>query len=203
MIDKTKITVNLVNNANWFVLTAFFFALGIIAPIFFITEDVFLLTELTSGQKEILEEMAKEIFEGPPLRGILLIFFNNFFSSLFVMFLGVILGIPPLLGLFSNGALLGFIMTAMSNEEVPVIFFIVLGILPHGIFELPAFFISAALGLKTGFHLIFPIKQKTRKESIGYIWKEYWSLFPLVVWLLLLGAVIEIIVTPRLLSLVL
>lgn len=203
MIDRKKITGILLRNLNWLALTVFFFVTGIISSLLFITEEFLLVSELTAGQKELLEEMAREVFEAPPLRGILLIFFNNFLASLSVMFLGIILGIPPLLGLFSNGALLGYLMTALSNEEVPVFVFVVLGILPHGIFELPAFFISAALGLKTGFHLIFPILPKNRRQSIVFIWKEYGALFPLVIWLLLLGAIIEILVTPRLLSLVL
>lgn len=203
MIDKTKITGILLPNLNWLVLTVFFFIMGIISSIFVITEETLFFAELTSGQKELLEEMAKEILEAPPLRGILLIFFNNFLASLSVMFLGIIIGIPPLLGLFGNGALLGYLMAALSSEEIPVFVFVVLGIIPHGIFELPAFFISAAFGLKTGFHLIFPITQKNRRQSIGSIWKEYVALLPLVIFLLLLGAIIEILVTPGLLSLVL
>ena len=92
----------------------------------------------------------------------------------------MLLGIPSLFGLFFNGALLGSLLVTLGLENQPVFVFIALGILPHGVFELPAFFISAAFGLKLGFHLIFPLPQKKRGESISLIWKEYWSLFPLV-----------------------
>jgi len=79
--------------------------------------------------------------------------------------------------------------------------FFVLGVLPHGIIEIPAFFLAAAFGLKFGYHIIFPMPQKSRGEGLVLIWKEFWALFPLIVAMLLLSAGIEIILTPVLVGL--
>lgn len=149
-----------------------------------------------------MQEMAELIFTSPPVIGIAILFFNNLLSSLYVVLLGIILGLPSLLGLFTNGAFLGTVMSSLSHEGISALTFVSLGVLPHGIFELPAFFLAAAFGLKLGFHTIFPLPQKKRGESIIFIWKEFWSILPLVLNLLILAAVIEILITPHLLNMV-
>jgi stage II sporulation protein M len=88
------------------------------------------------------------------------LFLHNLFASLQMMLMGIFLGIVPLIGLFTNGALLGSIAAGLATEDIPLLAFMSLGILPHGIFELPAFFISSAFGMKMGFHLVFPLPQK-------------------------------------------
>jgi stage II sporulation protein M len=203
MLIKTKTFRIISQNLNWVILALLFFLFGVITAVFVFGNEGFFLAELTEVQKSILHEMAELIFQGFFLRGILLLFLNNLFASLQMMLLGIVLGIPSLLGLFTNGALLGSMITILSREGQPVLPFVVLGILPHGIFELPAFFISAAFGLKLGFHLIFPLPQKKRRESLAFIWKEYWSLFPLILNLLILAAIVEVVITPLLLGLVL
>jgi len=75
------------------------------------------------------------------------IFVNNLFSSFIGMAAGIFLGIFPFMASLSNGYLLGFV-SSMSVSEAG------LGslwrILPHGIFELPAVFISFGLGIRLG-----------------------------------------------------
>ncbi len=79
------------------------------------------------------------------------IFLNNLQSSFFGLIFGVLFGIFPLIATVVNGYLLGFIASMSVEGEG---FLILLRILPHGIFELPAIFISLALGLKLGINLI-------------------------------------------------
>ena len=185
-------------NSNWIIIAALFFLIGIfVASFAFGNEDLF-LADLTETQQTFLQEMADMIFAGSPIKGIALLFFNNIVASLQMMLLGIFLGVPPLLGLFSNGALLGTLISGLGHEGIPVFSFLSVGILPHGIFELPAFFISAAFGLKMGFHLVFPLPQKKRGESLGIIWREYFSIFPLVVYLLFIASIIEVVMTPLL-----
>ena len=87
-------------------------------------------------------------------------------------------------------------VATLAGEGISILSFTVLGILPHGIFEIPAFIISAAFGLKLGYHLIFPLTGKKRGESLVTIWREYWSVFPLIMNLLILAAIVEVLVTP-------
>ncbi len=187
-------------NLNWLVLSLLFFSLG--AGIVYLAPQngTYLLEEIPAEQKQLLQEMAQMVFEGSALRGALILFGNNVVASVQVMILGIALGVPSLLGLLANGALLGYIMKSLSLEGIPLLPFIFLGILPHGIFELPAFLLSAALGLKMGFHLVFPLPHKKRGESLKYILKEYWTLLPLVFYLLALAAMIEVLVSPALLQ---
>jgi stage II sporulation protein M len=202
MLIKPKTRRIFGHNISWILLAAFFFLFGIISAVIFFGNENLFLTELTAAQKEILGDLAELILGGSLLRGIMLLFLNNLFTSLQMVVLGIFLGIPSLFGLFFNGALLGSLLVTLGRESQPVFAFIALGILPHGVFELPAFFISAAFGLKLGFHLIFPLPQKKRLESLSFIWKEYWGLLPLVAGLLILAAIIEIGLTPLLLKLI-
>jgi len=89
------------------------------------------------------------------------IFFNNLQSSFFVMVFGVFLGIFPVVGAILNGYLLGFV-ASMGVGEGGVS--VLLRLLPHGIFELPAVFISLGMGLRLGSWLII--------EPIKFYWKK-------------------------------
>ncbi len=203
MLINAKVRAILKEDLGWFIIAALFFGMGIVTAVLFFGNEELFLGELTEGQHKALQEIAEIVFGGSPLRGIIYLLINNLVASLTVMLLGVILGIPPLLGLFSNGALLGSVMAALAGEGVSVFPFILLGIVPHGIFELPAFIISAAFGLKLGYHLIFPLPGKKRGESLVTIWRDYWSVFPLILKLLVLAAFLEVLVTPHLLNLIL
>ncbi len=202
MIIKPETRVILQQNISWLIISLLFFLIGIIIAYTAPRNGFLFFGDVTEGQHQFLQEMARLVFEGSPIRGIAILFFNNLLASLQAMFLGIILGIPTLLGLFTNGALLGYLMKELSLEGVSLLPFISLGILPHGIFELPAFFFSTAFGLKLGFHLVFPLPNKKRGESLKQVLKEYWTILPLVVYLLVIAAVIEVLVTPALLGLV-
>jgi stage II sporulation protein M len=202
MFLKPKVTAILLRNLNWFILALFFFVVGIITAVLAFGDERFFLTQLTESQQELLYELAQSIFEAPPLIGIMRLFLHNLFASLQMMLMGIFLGIVPLIGLFTNGALLGSIATGLATEDIPILAFMSLGILPHGIFELPAFFISSAFGMKMGFHLVFPLPQKKRWESLRYVWDEFFTLLPLILILLIAAAIIEILVTPMLIQLI-
>ena len=189
------------NNRSWLIISLLIFALGFFS---------FMGNNLASGQEQgeiinqemmvFLEQIVEFIEESHPLMGSLLIFLNNLVSSLQMLFLGVILGISPLLTLLVNGAVLGTVSVQVLGEGASP-WFLVAGIVPHGIPELAAFFICSALGLKIGYHtIISPLPDKSRKQSFKFIWKEIISVLPLVVVLLFIAAVIEIYITKNLLT---
>ena len=78
------------------------------------------------------------------------IFLNNIKGSFFGVILGVILGVFPVWGALSNGYVLGFVASKVVAEQGS---FVLLRLIPHGIFELPAIFISLGMGLKLGLSL--------------------------------------------------
>lgn len=201
MIINHRVLRILYQNLNWIVLSLLFFIFGIIASLLAFGESSNFILELTESQQQLLEQMAEMIFSGSPLRGIFILFLNNFFASLQIMIFGILLGIPTLLSLFANGAILGGVATNLGDGGIAGLSFLALGILPHGIFEIPAFLSSAAFGLKMGFHLVFPLPQKKRWESLSIIWKEFFTVFPLILLLLIIAAIIEVLVTPALIDL--
>lgn len=113
------------------------------------------------------------------------IFFNNIQSSFFGMAFGALLGIFPVIATVTNGYLLGFVASlSVQTEGV----FVLWRLLPHGIFELPAIFISLGLGLKLGTFAI----QKDRFKFLKENFIESMKVFILVVVpLLILAAIIE------------
>lgn len=187
-------------NRNWLILAVIIFLAGTLFA-FFGTAQQGGSTPAIETQLDDLHKLFDLILDNPPLIMVLIVFLKNFMAVAQMLFLGVLAGISPLATLFLNGYILGIaaaLQQAMGNA-VPAV--IILGILPHGVFELSAVFICAALGLKLGYHCIaFPLPQKTRLQSFRHIWKEIVSIIPLIVTLLLCAAIVEIYITPHLLG---
>ena len=116
---------------------------------------------------------------------IIKIFTNNAYVSLLSIILGFILGIVPLLNALTNGVVLGYVLAKVYAISGFTEFW---KILPHGIFELPAVFISLGLGLKTGMALF----SKKPVNEIKYRLIQSIKVFLFVVVpLLILAAIIE------------
>lgn len=113
------------------------------------------------------------------------IFFNNLQSSFMGMIFGIFLGIFPLAVGIVNGYVLGFVASASVNSEG---IFVLWRLFPHGIFELPAVFISLGMGLKIGSFIFQKKKFYFLKENF---WKSLKAFFLVVVPLLAVAAVIE------------
>ncbi|MEX0932724.1 MAG: stage II sporulation protein M [Candidatus Pacearchaeota archaeon] len=121
--------------------------------------------EISQKIFEFIEELLRRT-EGLSQIGLIAyIFFNNLQSSFFGMFFGVFLGIFPIINAILNGYLVGFVASlAVEQEGIWILWRLV----PHGVFELPAIFISLGLGLRIGvlsisWFIIKPIK---------FYWKE-------------------------------
>lgn len=113
------------------------------------------------------------------------IFSNNVTSSLFGLFLGVFFGIFPFFNSLFNGTLLGYVYARASIVEG---YGVIWRLFPHGIFELPAVFISLGLGV----HLGASFFGSKRRETFITRWKESMKVFLTIVFpLLALAAIIE------------
>ncbi len=189
------------NNRSWLFLAASVFLICSVLFSFAVPAANPADEQVFNGQFDQLMGMFDFIMDAHPVISALLIFMNNFLSMVQMLLLGVIAGISPLLTLGLNGALVGVILSLTADQGIPLLAVIVFGILPHGIFELFAFFLCGALGLKFGYHCVAsPLPGMTRLQSFRYIWKEAISILPLTVLLLLLAAFIEIMVTQHLLE---
>jgi stage II sporulation protein M len=113
------------------------------------------------------------------------IFSNNIKVTFIGLISGIFFGILPLLTSIANGYLLGFVSSLVIIEEN---FLSLWRILPHGIFELPAVFISLGLGLKLGMFIFQKKKIKYLKKNLYNSLKVF---FLIILPLLLVAAIIE------------
>ncbi|MGV8142352.1 MAG: stage II sporulation protein M [Candidatus Pacearchaeota archaeon] len=113
------------------------------------------------------------------------IFSNNITSSLVALLFGVLFGIFPLMTALFNGALLGYVY---SEASALAGYGVIWRLIPHGIFELPAIFISLGLGVYVGSALFGKDKIVTVLARL----KNSFRAFLTVVFLLLaIAALIE------------
>jgi stage II sporulation protein M len=129
----------------------------------------------------------------------LVIFINNAIKALGIVFLGILLGLPPLLFVGLNGFILGGLGSAL--ESVKGWRYVMAGFVPHAVIEIPVILLATALGLTLG---IESLKWLVRRESrvklqLSDCLKVYlrWILPGLAV-----AAIIEVFVTPLLIGLV-
>ncbi|MBS4022485.1 MAG: stage II sporulation protein M [Dethiobacter sp.] len=196
MVNRIKLVFT--ENRSWLFLATTFFFLGYILSYSALSSDPALFNMLEETAFPLLRDLGDRVFSGNPIAGTLILFFHNLTASLQVIILGFILGIPALFSTLANGTLLGAVVAHMANEGILPLQLIIISILPHGMFELPAFLLSAALGLKLGYHVVFPLPGQGRKETIVHIFREIKNAFPAIVLLLAVAAMLEVFVTPGL-----
>lgn len=143
-------------NFIWLVLGFFIFA-ALIG--FFISPSELISEKIMEFIQEILEKTAGM----SSMELICFIFLNNLKSSFMGLILGFFLGIFPVIATLVNGYLLGFVsLMAVESEGVLSLW----RLFPHGIFELPAVFISLGMGLKFGTFLFEKNKLKSFKDFL-------------------------------------
>jgi len=134
---------------------------------------------------KFIEELLKNTQDLSQFELIRFIFFNNLQSSFLGMVLGILLGFFPLIFAITNGYVLGFVASATVNVEGISILW---RLFPHGIFELPAIFISLGLGLK----LMTFIFEKNKLKTLKIYTKNSLRTFLfIIIPLLIIAAVIE------------
>jgi len=162
-----------------YIVIGIFLIFGLIG--FFIPAPDFLMEQILDFVRELLEKTQGM----SQMELIQFIFFNNLKSSFFGMIFGVALGIFPLFSTVINGYILGFVASmTVEGEGLSVLW----RLLPHGIFELPAVFISLGLGLKLGTFVFYEKKLETFKE---FFWSSLRVFLFIVIPLLILAGIIE------------
>lgn len=116
---------------------------------------------------------------------IIFIFLNNLQSALLGMLLGVLIGIPSVINSLINGVVIGYVLRKVYAVSGFSEFW---RLLPHGIFELPAIFISLGLGLRFG---MFAFKKDAKKEFVNRFFGVARTFVLIVLPLLLIAAIIE------------
>ena len=164
------------------------FIYSIILLFIFFTIFGFILpvpAELEVKILEFIEQLLKHT-EGLSQRELInFIFWNNFQSSLIGMLFGIFFGVFSVISAIANGYLLGFVASRVTGING---FFVLWRLFPHGIFELPALFISLGLGLRLGTFILEQNKIETLKN---YLIKSIKVFLFIILPLLIFAAIIE------------
>ncbi|SEW27259.1 stage II sporulation protein M [Natrinema salifodinae] len=176
----------------WF--AASLFALGIVAGVALLLAGYDLLEIIA----ELLDESLFPDLEADGLDLARLLLVNNT-QAFAVSILGALtLGVLTAWAMVFNGIIVGNVGAAIGTS---VGFdYIFVGLIPHGIFELPSLFIAAGVG----FRLLHRLGQRIRGTRGAAITKPYLyrtALLVFAAWLLLaVAALVEAFVTPALLE---
>ncbi|WP_336790757.1 stage II sporulation protein M [Paenibacillus sp. MMO-177] len=93
--------------------------------------------------------------ENPTLAFMVFIFLNNAIKSIFIIYIGALFGIIPIFFLVLNGMVVGFLLQHVAQTQgTGDMLTVVLGLLPHGIIEIPAIVVACAYGMKFGVLLL-------------------------------------------------
>ncbi|MCK4891488.1 MAG: stage II sporulation protein M [Candidatus Pacebacteria bacterium] len=148
-------------------------------------------------------EEIKSIFvfeKEPTLLQLFFFIFENNVSKLFIiLLLGIFAGLIPFFSVFINGLVLGVFAQVVSIEISWPFFFV--GIIPHGIIELPVLIVSSAIGIRIGkvaIYSLFSKKESFKRELIKALKFFVLILIPL----LFVAALIEAFITTALLEMV-
>lgn len=144
-------------------------------------------------------EMFKWILGLNPLLIMLAIFLKNFLACAMSVLLGLGFGLVPLLVLTSNGFMIGVVSYDVIQKQG--LLYLMAGIMPHGIIELPTILLGISLGFRLGYLLVLTILG----EEVDLAGETRIAVHFLVGWflpLLFLAAAIETFITPLIISVV-
>ncbi|WP_432666372.1 stage II sporulation protein M [Wukongibacter baidiensis] len=134
---------------------------------------------------------SNEAWDYPLMSSIIMV--NNISVSFKAFVLGITLGIGTIYVLFYNGAILGALTGLVYIFGNPIHYWSL--ILPHGIIELTAIFISGGAGLILARSILIP-REYSRRHSIMKGAKEAVSLVFGVILMLIIAGIIEGFFTP-------
>jgi len=151
------------------------------------------VVNLFSGELAAFEKLASML--GPfQATTAVIIFFKNVSTLLFSFVFSPILCLFPVLALVLNGSLISFVSVIVAQEESLLL--VLAGMLPHGIFEIPALIIGEAAALSFGTATIIAIFSRGRRNQLLPNFKMNLKYLILAFILLVPAAIIETFVTP-------
>lgn len=186
---------SLLKEYKWYVIAAFScFAVGMLLSLALVLTDIntakFFLPEQYINSAGASRD-ANAQWNYPLMSSQIMV--NNILVSLRAFVFGITLGLGTIYVLFFNGAMLGSLTGLMYLKGNPLQYWSL--ILPHGVIELTAIFISGAAGLLIAKSMLLP-GEHSRKDAIVKGAKQAASLLLGVVLMLVIAGIIEGFFTP-------
>lgn len=178
---------------KWLLVTIFLFSIGLVFGL--MPPKGF--DDLMSENLVALEELAGVL---APFTFTTLIFIivKNSLALILSFALSPLLCLIPILSLVVNGSVIGFVSARVVEEESLGV--LLAGILPHGIFEIPALIIGLAAALSFGtVAMLSPFSQEKRAQLLPSL-KHNLRYLLIALALLVPAAIIETFITPLLLT---
>jgi stage II sporulation protein M len=180
------------NFKRWLVVAVLLFSLGIVFGLFSPTGGSPMDEELAA-----FEELISMLAALPPGLLAILILLKNCTALLISFALSPLLCLSPFLTLTINGWLIGVITTeVVKNTSLG---YLLAGLLPHGIFEIPALMIGEAAALSFGTSVLLGLLRKNSFAQVSSSFKKNLKYLMLAMLLMVPAALIETFITPLLL----
>ena len=178
---------------KWIFIAISLFGVALVAGLFTPASITSLLSEDIAALEQLGSLLAPfNIFT------VIFIFAKNTSVLLLSFALSPLLLLVPILTLTINGWLIAFISAAVIEEES--LGFVLAGLLPHGVFELPALILGQAAALSFGAVVMLALFKKEKRALLPSLLKQNLRYLILALILLLPAAIIETYITPLLLT---
>ena len=178
---------------KWIFIAIFLFGIAVVIGLFTPASITSLLSEDIDALKQLSSLLAPfKIFTA------IFIFAKNTSVLLLSFALSPLLLLVPILTLTINGWLIAFISAAVIEEKS--LGFVLAGLLPHGVFELPALILGQAAALSFGTMVMLALFKKKKRNLLLPSLKQNLKYLILALVLLIPAAIIETYLTPLLLT---
>ncbi len=179
---------------RWLFVTIFLFGIGLILGLATPTS----VTDLLSEDVAAFEELADTLAQLPRSSVFTFILIKNVSALLISFALSPIFCLVPVIALTFNGWLIGLVSTTVIQEES--LGYLLAGLVPHGIFEVPALIIGEMVALSFGTAVILALFRKERRKLLLPNLKQNLKYLMVALALFLPAAIIETYLTPLFLS---
>ena len=176
-------------------LAALFFAVSVGIGVVAVTRDPGIGAEVLAL---FSDRIVSQILSDSPAVLAGKLFLNNLAACLLLFLGGRWLGVVTMLILSVNGLLIGAVTELMRQQQG--LLFIAAALVPHGIFEIPAFLIAGGLGLLLGQGLIAEWHGRGDAATLAVPLARLF--LRVVVPLLAVAALVEAFITPAVLSMI-
>ena len=151
-----------------------------------------------AGDTGYLQELAESLDTLSTSDILMVILVNNILTLILCFVFSPILCLLPLLSLFINGWIISFVGSMAIQEES--LGYFLLGILPHGIIEIPALILAQAAALSLGTMTIAAIIKEEKREALLPNLRKNIKYLGIALLLLIPAAIIETYITPVILN---
>jgi len=178
-----------VSYKKWVLVSVVLFSVGLVLGLVPLRG----VDDFISENLKTLEELATTI-EPFSLMTFVIILVKNSVALIFSFVLSPFFCLVPVLTLVLNGLILSFVSAMVINEESLGV--LLLGLLPHGVFELPAIIIGVAASLSFGVAAMQSVFDQEKRAQLLPSLKQNSRYLLLALALLVPAAIVETFVTP-------